>query len=255
MNDVQVRRARTVVLHIGELTIRPGVTAVVGPNGSGKSTLLHAISGLLPATGTIEVLGRAPRETRREVAYVLQAQHASQHLLVTSREVVALARAARRGAVGRLRRDDRAAVDEAMSRLEVTDLARRHLAEMSGGQRQRVFVAQGLAQQAQILLLDEPVAGLDLASTQGIRRVMGEERAAGRTIVVATHDLAEAAHADQVVLLDGRVIAAGPPDEVLVAANLRAAYGGRLLDLGEGRVVLDDGIHHQDHEHTHHDHP
>jgi ABC-type Mn2+/Zn2+ transport system ATPase subunit len=255
MTDVQVRRARTVVLHIGELTIRPGVTAVVGPNGSGKSTLLHAISGLLPATGTIEVLGRPPRESRREVAYVLQAQHASEHLLVTSREVVALARAARRGAVGRLRRDDRAAVDEAMSRLEVTDLARRHLAEMSGGQRQRVFVAQGLAQQAEILLLDEPVAGLDLASTQGIRRVMGEERAAGRTIVVATHDLAEAAHADQVVLLDGRVIAAGPPDEVLVAANLRAAYGGRLLDLGEGRVVLDDGIHHQDYEHAHHDHP
>lgn len=254
MEDVRVRRARSVVLHIGDLTIRPGITAVVGPNGSGKSTLLHAISGLLPVSGTVEVLGRDPREARRHVAYVLQSQHASEHLLVTSGEVVALARAARRGAVRRLRRDDRAAVEEAMSRLEVTDLARRHLADMSGGQRQRVFVAQGLAQQADILLLDEPVAGLDLASAQRIRRVMREERAAGRTIVLATHDLAEASRADQVVLLEGRVIASGPPDEVLVPANLRAAYGGRLLDLGEGRVFLDDGVHHEDYEHLHHDH-
>lgn len=230
------------------------MTAVVGPNGSGKSTLLHAIAGLLPVTGRIDVLGGAPRRARRHVAYVLQAQHASEHLLVTAREVVALARAASAGPFVPLNRSDRRIVDEAMRRLDVAGLARRHLADMSGGQRQRVFVAQGLAQQAPILLLDEPVAGLDLPSIQRIRDAIDHERAAGRTILVATHDLAEAARADHVVLLDGRVVAAGPPAEALAATHLREAYGGRILDLGDGAVVLDDGVHHDDHEHHHHDH-
>ena len=241
---MRVTRAREIALTVDQLDIGPGVTAVVGPNGSGKSTLLHAVSGLLPASGTIEVLGAAPHTARPDIAYVLQAQHASEHLLITSREVVALARAAQRGAIGRLRPDDRDAISSAMKRLEVSDLARRHLGDMSGGQRQRVFVAQGLAQDADVLLLDEPVAGLDLASTQGIRRIIEEERNAGRTVVLATHDLASAARADMVVLLNGTVVASGSPSEVLVPAHLRTAYGGRVLDLGDGLIALDDDTHH-----------
>jgi ABC-type Mn2+/Zn2+ transport system ATPase subunit len=254
MDGVAVARGHTTVLTVDHLELRPGVTAVVGPNGSGKSTLLHAISGLLSSTGTVSVFGRRPVESRRRVAYVLQTQHASEHLLVTAREVVAMARAADRGAFAPLRRADRAIVDEAMHRLEIAELGRRHLAEMSGGQRQRVFVAQGLAQRADILLLDEPVAGLDLVSSQNIRRVIAEERAAGRTIVVATHDLDEAARADHVVLLNGEVIAAGAPAAVLTPENLRIAYGGRVLELGDGVVAVDDGVHHDDLEHVHHDH-
>ena len=106
-----------------------------------------------------------------------------------------------------------------------------------------MFVAQGLAQDADVLLLDEPVAGLDLPSAERIREVVADERAAGRTVVIATHDLDEAARADHAVLLAGRVVAAGPPGEVLTADNLRVAYGGHLLDLGDGVVVLDDGAH------------
>lgn len=241
------------MLRVDRLELRPGVTALVGPNGSGKSTLLHAVTGLLPTTGEVRVLGRRPTEARRHVAYVLQTQHASEHLLVTAREVVTLARAANRGAIGRLRRADRRIVDEAMERLDITDLANRHLAEMSGGQRQRVFVAQGLAQQAEIVLLDEPVAGLDLPSTQRIRAVITEERDAGRTIVVATHDLADAARTDCVVLLNGAVVATGAPGDVLVPHHLRAAYGARVLDLGRGEIAVDDGVHHDDHEHIHHE--
>ena len=94
-----------------------------------------------------------------------------------------------------------------------------------------------------MLLLDEPVAGLDLPSAERIRDVVADERAAGRTVIVATHDLDEAARADHVVLLAGRVVADGRPDEVLTADNLRAAYSGRLLDLGHGVVALDDGAH------------
>jgi ABC-type Mn2+/Zn2+ transport system ATPase subunit len=255
MSQVRIDRGRTTALAIDELALPHGVTALVGPNGSGKSTLLHALAGLLtPASGEITVLGHPPLRARRHVAYVLQTQHASEHLLVTAREVVALARATTRGPFGRLRPDDRAAVERAMARLDVGGLARRHLAEMSGGQRQRVFVAQGLAQDAEVLLLDEPVAGLDLASAQTIRSVIDDERAAGRVVIVATHDLDEARRADHVVLLNGRVVASGEPGDVLRPDRLREAYGARVLDLGDQTVTVDDGVHHHDHEHHHHEH-
>lgn len=254
VRHLRVDRGAATALSIDHLDIRRGTTALVGPNGSGKSTLLHTISGLLqPSTGSVTVFGRSPTESRPQIAYVLQEQHASEHLLVTAREVVTLARAAVRGPFGRLRSGDREAVDRAMDRLDVGTLARRHLAEMSGGQRQRVFVAQGLAQQADILLLDEPVAGLDLASAQAIRTVIDQERASGRVVIVATHDLDEARRADHVVLLNGRVVASGPPTDVLIPERLREAYGARVLDLGDQMVTVDDGVHHHDHEHHHHD--
>jgi len=135
-------------------------------------------------------------------------------------------------------------VDAALERLGVADLANRHLADMSGGQRQRVFIAQGLAQDADILLLDEPVAGLDLASEQTIRGAIDEECLSGRTVVVATHDLDEASRADRVVMLNGTVIAAGSPAEVLQPQFLRQAYRGRVLELGDGSIAVDDDHHH-----------
>ena len=247
MRDVRVHRGGREVLFVDELRIPSGVTALVGPNGSGKSTLLHAIAGVLPTkSGSMSING--------DVAYVLQTQHASEHLLVTAGEVVALARAADRGPFGRLRAADRAAIETAMERLDVADLSKRHLAEMSGGQRQRVFVAQGLAQKADVLLLDEPVAGLDVVSIRQIRRIISEERDAGRAVVVATHDLDEAARADHVVLVKGTVISSGTPAEALTPEHLKAAYGGRVLELGDDLVAIDDGVHHDDHEHHHHDH-
>jgi len=243
--DVLIERGHATVLDVYHLEIEPGYTALVGPNGSGKSTMLHAIAGLLrPTVGSVRLSSSnsAARSGDARVAYVLQSQHASDHLLVTAREVVQLAR--RSGRFGQARRDDRQVVDEVMERLGVTDLANRHLADMSGGQRQRVFIAQGLAQSAEVLLLDEPVAGLDLASEQTIRQAIEDERASGRTVVVATHDLDEATRADQVVLLNGGVVAAGPPAEVLQPANLRKAYRGRVLELGDGSVAVDDDHHH-----------
>ncbi len=238
-----VRQGRS-VLQVPSLRLRPGVTALVGSNGSGKTTLLHTIAGLLrPAAGRVTVLDGDPVEARGRVAYVLQATAVSAHLLVTVEEVVALARAARRGPVRRLRPSDRQIIRAAMERLDVADLARRQLAELSGGQRQRVFVAQGLAQEAAVLLLDEPVAGLDLPSADRIRSVVAAERDAGSTVLIATHDLDEAARADEVVLLAGQVVAAGRPRAVLTADHLRLAYGSSLLDLGDRFVAIDDGAH------------
>ena len=234
------------MLEVDHLDLAAGsVTSVVGPNGSGKSTLLHAVAGLLDGdTGSVEVLGTDPVTARSRVAYVLQAVAVTEHLPITVREVVTMGRYAVRGPFGRLRAADRDAVDRAIERLELADLAQRHLGELSGGQRQRALVAQALAQEAEVLLLDEPVTGLDLASVERIRRVVDEERAAGRTVVVATHDLADARTADHLVLLAGRVVASGPPSTALTRRSLAEAYGSRLLRLDGDTVLLDDGAHH-----------
>lgn len=239
---LELRRSGRTVLAVDELSLAAGtVTALVGPNGSGKSTLLHAMAGLLaPAAGTLTVRG--------DVAYVLQSMAATEHLPITVGEVVTMGRYGQRGPFGRLRPADRALVADALERLELGDLVRRPFGELSGGQRQRALVAQALAQDAAVLLLDEPLTGLDLASADRIHEVVEGERDRGRTVVVATHDLPEAQRADHVVLLAGRVVRAGPPGAVLTADALAEAYGGRLLRLGGGALLLDDGAHH-DHGH------
>lgn len=228
------------------------VTSLVGPNGAGKSSLLNAIVGLLPVeSGTLKVLNGTPSELRRRVGYVMQSAKVNEQLPVTVREVVTMGRFATRGAFGRMTAEDRRMVDESIDRLELGDLTGRHLHELSGGQRQRVFVAQGLAQGGDLLLLDEPVTGLDVVSRQHILDVVAEERLAGRTIVMTTHDLSEAADTDHVLLLAGRVVASGTATEVLTAANLADAYGGRLLRLADGMVLIDDPHHHaHGHDHT-----
>ncbi len=244
VDRARLARGQRVVLEVELLRLRAGVTAIVGANGSGKSTLLHAFGGLLtPTSGTVRVLDRRPVDVRSRVAYVLQAQDVPSQLLVTAREVVALGRAARLGPFRRFRPPDDDAVQMALQRLELEELAGRHIAELSGGQRQRVFIAQGLAQQAEVLLLDEPLAGLDLASAERIRVVMEEERTAGRVVLLATHDLDDAARADHVVLLAGRVVADGAPAAVLTAAHLRAAYGARVLELDDRVIAVEDDAH------------
>ena len=218
------------------------VTALIGPNGSGKSTLLNALAGLLaPRAGRLEVPARG---RRGGVAYVLQATDVNEHLPLTVQEAVTMGRYADVGLVGRLGPADRAAVDAAMAALDIADLARRSLHELSGGQQQRAFVAQGLAQGADVLLLDEPITGIDIVSRQHILDAIEAERAAKRTVVVSTHDLGDASTADHVLLLAGRVVASGPPEQVLTDDHLAEAYGGHLLRLGGRTLILDDHPHH-----------
>lgn len=220
-----------------------GVTAVIGPNGSGKSTLLGAVAGLIePEAGEIDVPARANGPHR--VAYVLQTTKVNEALPVTVREVVLMGRFASAGAFGRVgRAGDRAAVEEAMARVGVADLAHRHLTELSGGQRQRVFVAQGLAQDHDLLLLDEPLTGVDIPSARAIDAVIHDETHRGCTVIMTTHDLSEAQAADHVVLVAGRVVASGAPADVLTETNLLDAYGLSLLHVEEGQILLDDPAH------------
>lgn len=234
--------ARTVVEQATFDIPRAAITALVGPNGAGKSTVLNAIAGLLePSSGSLEVPARGQRGG---VAYVLQATHANEHLPITVADTVAMGRYASAGLLRRLGPADRAAIDAAIDALGLHDLAHRPLRELSGGERQRAFVAQGLAQHADVLLLDEPVTGVDLVSRQHILDAIAAERAADRAVLVTTHDLGDAAAADHLLLLAGRVVASGPPDEVLTEENLADAYGGHLLRVGAGTLILDDHPHH-----------
>ncbi|MDG2161784.1 MAG: ATP-binding cassette domain-containing protein [Acidimicrobiales bacterium] len=147
--------------------------------------------------------------------------------------------------------DDHAAVDDAAGRLGVRDLIDAPLDRLSFGQRQRVLVAQALARQADVLLLDEPITGLDLVSQEQILDVMEAERDAGRIVVLSTHHLDEARHCDRVLVLDGRLVAAGSPEEVLVPHVLREAYGEKVLgdyahhDHGHALLLVDDHGHGQ----------
>lgn len=217
------------------------ITALIGPNGAGKSTLLNALAGLLrPRRGTLTV---PARQRRGGVALVLQATEANGRLPLTVAEVVAMGRYPYHRLWGRMNQADRMAIESALDILQIRDLSRAQLQEISGGQRQRALIAQGLAQEADVLLLDEPYTGLDILSRASIHQAVEHERDAGRAVILSTHDISDAAAAEQVVLLAGRVVAAGPPKDTLTDANLSAAYGARLVHLGEGHALLDDPHH------------
>ncbi len=238
IRDLAVSYHGQTALRDVDLDIGPGATmAVIGPNGSGKSTLLKAIAGVeRPDSGTIAI------EPKVVPAFVLQSTDVDRSVPVSVRETVAMARYPTLGLFGRFRDRDRLAIDDAMARLAVDDLADRQLHDLSGGQRQRVLVAQGLAQQSSLLLLDEPITGLDVVSRSVILDVIDEERSGGRTVILTTHNLDEARRCDLVLLLAGAPVAIGPPDEVLREEHLRVAFGGRFIRVGDD-LILDDPHH------------
>ena len=225
--NVVISRGERVALRDSDFVIPQGsITAIIGPNGSGKSTLLHAIAGLLPiSSGALSVLGATPQLSQPQIAYVLQYTTVPKGTPLTVREAVGMGRYPSLGLLRRPRSQDRQRVRQAMERLDITHLADRHLAELSGGQRQRVYVAQGITQDHSMLLLDEPLTGLDINSAKTIDSIIHEEPERGCSVVLTTHDLEEARAANHVILTDGHVVASGPPPDVLTAANLATAYG------------------------------
>jgi manganese transport system ATP-binding protein len=249
---VRVARDGKIVLEESDFTIpEASITAVVGPNGSGKSTLLHAITGLLPRiSGDLTVLGATPEKARDQVAYVLQHMNVHQGIPMTVREVVSMGRYPGKGVLSRLSTHDRQQVSDAMELLGIDDLAGRQVFKLSGGQRQRVFVAQAIAQEHTVLLMDEPLTGLDIHSAQTIDDIIHQEPARGCSVVFTTHDLEEARAADNVILMNGAVVACGAPDAVLTSENLTTAYGLGLLhpEHSESLGIIDDA-HDQFHNH------
>lgn len=204
------------------------MSAIVGPNGSGKSTLLRAAMGMVPVdAGSVTILGETGRAALRRVAYVPQREAVDWDFPITVREVVEMGRYPAAGWLRRLRAADREIVDESLERVGMTAYARRQIGRLSGGQRQRVFVARALAQRADVMVLDEPFAGVDARTEAALLRLFAELRdREGRSIVVVHHDLHTVRSAfDWTLLLNVRAIAEGPAQAVLTEENLRRAYG------------------------------
>ncbi|WNB84619.1 metal ABC transporter ATP-binding protein [Cellulomonas sp. ATA003] len=220
------------VLALDDVTVRLAtgrVTGLIGLNGSGKSTLMKSVMGIVrPTSGSVSVLGRTPTDARRAglVGYVPQSEDVDWTFPISVREVVTMGRYGRLGPLRRTRPADVAAVSAALARVDLAALADRQVGELSGGQRKRVFVARCLAQEAPVLLLDEPFAGVDRRSEAGITTLLRDLVTEGRSVLVSTHDLgALPALADDVVLLGTRVLATGRPDDVLAPQHLARVMG------------------------------
>jgi ABC-type Mn2+/Zn2+ transport system ATPase subunit len=232
------------------LAVAPGATlAVLGTNGSGKSTLVRTMAGLLPpVAGSLRVLGGPPGASPARVAYLGQSQPSGFVLPLRAVDVVAMGRFPARGLVGRMRDEDRRLVREGMARMGIADLADEPLGSLSGGQRQRVHLARCLAWRAELLILDEPTAGLDIAGRELLSAALAEERRRGAAVVVCTHDVADALGAEGALLLARRVVGYGPPAEVLTRDAVMETFGLVLAELPGGTDLVMDPVHRHDHD-------
>jgi manganese/iron transport system ATP-binding protein len=239
----------TFILKVADLTVRyngthalEGVSfgvqagervAIVGPNGAGKSTLFKALVGLLhPTRGTMETNGA-------EFGYVTQRSAVDWSFPVTVHDVVMMGRIAKMGWLRWQRASDREIVQRCLAQVGMLGYASRQIKELSGGQQQRVFIARALAQEATILLMDEPFAGVDAPSQEAILEIIERLHGQGVTILVSTHDLNLAVERfDQLALLNRQLIAYGPPQQAVTPETLAAAYGGQALWRGEDYAMV-----------------
>jgi manganese/zinc/iron transport system ATP- binding protein len=217
------------------------LVGIVGPNGAGKSTLMKAMLGLIPRdSGTAEVLGQPISQSRHRIAYVPQTEAVDWDFPVTVFEVVLMGRYGRLGLLGRPSRADRRAAVEALERVEMQNFRDRHIRRLSGGQQQRVFLARALCQQADVLFLDEPLAGVDAATERAIFALIDRLTSEGKTLLVVNHDLSLLNRFDMIMLLNQRLVAYGPPSEVVTDDNMQFTYSGRLSVLERADDALRD---------------
>lgn len=219
------------VLYGIDFSVEPGqLVGILGPNGAGKSTLLKCIMRLIPGcSGWVKIFGSNEAKMLKRVAYVPQRESVDWDFPVCVRDVVMMGRTAPLGLFRRPGREDRALVEAALERVGLSELGERQIGELSGGQQQRVFIARALAQQSDLLLLDEPFAGVDATTEALILEVLKELRSQGKTLLMVHHDLPTARdYFDSVLLINMRLVAYGATPEVLTPDTLSQAYAGRL---------------------------
>ncbi len=234
-------------LHAGERV------AVVGPNGAGKSTLFKVVSGVLqPSSGDVTIFGSQPGR-HVCIAYIPQRSQVDWNFPVSVADVVMMGRSAKLGPLNWPRKRDWDFVQHALETVQISDLASRQISQLSGGQQQRMFIARALAQEAELMLMDEPLTGLDTPSQEGLLDLLDTLRGQNVTVMVATHDLDQAAtHFDRIMLLNHRIVAFGEPKTALQTNNLVRAYGGRLRTTENGNIVaVDDCCDEGEHDHVH----
>ena len=205
--------------------------SLLGPNGAGKSTLLKALAGILPPShGEVRLHGRAVRRPSSAIVYVPQRSGVDWGFPVSVLDVALLGRGLRRSRFAPLGGRDRRDALDALERVGMRHLAAVQIGQLSGGQQQRAFLARALVQDGAVYLLDEPFAGVDVPTQELLVGLFGRLRDAGKTIVYASHDIAQAvASSDRIMLLNRRLVAAGPPARTMTEANLRAAFGGQAI--------------------------
>ncbi|MDH5506508.1 MAG: metal ABC transporter ATP-binding protein [Anaerolineae bacterium] len=217
--------------------------AVVGPNGAGKSTLFQVIAGVLPASsGSVAISGHQP-SGHICIAYVPQRNDVDWDFPVTIADVVMMGRIGKLGLLRGPKEADWKLVHECIDMVGLTALAGRQINALSGGQQQRMFIAQAVAQEAELLMMDEPLSGLDAPSQEEVFDILTQLSKRGVTVMIATHDLGlAAARFDQAMLLNQRLLGFGAPDEIFTEERLRAAYGGhlQLIPTDEGVLVIGD---------------
>jgi ABC-type Mn2+/Zn2+ transport system ATPase subunit len=222
--------------------------ALVGINGSGKTTLLKTIVGLLPPIkGKITVLGHPPGKDPQQLAYLSQFHDSGFILPLRVKDVVQMGRFTEKGLFGRMTRLDEEIITSSMRRMGIEDLRDAPLRMLSGGQQQRVYMAQVLARQADLIVLDEPTSSLDASGRELFSRIMDEERRRGAMLVVSTHDIQLASECDQAMLLAHEVVAVGPGEDILTPEALLKTFGIVLLYQGEDKGV---GIVEREHGHN-----
>jgi len=241
IHALTVAYQRKPVLWDVDFDAQPGtLTAIVGPNGAGKSTLIKACLGLLPAaSGNIEFWGQPHRRVRDRIAYVPQRESVDWDFPVSALDVVCMGRYRKIGWCKPIGRAHKTAAREALDRVGMASLADRQIGMLSGGQQQRVFLARALAQDADLYFMDEPFAGVDMATERAIVALLRELRSAGKTVLCVHHDLQTAPeYFDHALLLNMRVVASGPIAEVFTTERLHQTYGGRLTLLSEAAEAV-----------------
>ncbi|MBS0849875.1 manganese/iron ABC transporter ATP-binding protein [Citrobacter sp. JGM124] len=224
------------------------IAALVGVNGSGKSTLFKAIMGFVRlAGGSISILGQPTRQAlrRNQVSYVPQSEDVDWTFPVLVEDVVMMGRFGHMGMLRIPSHTDKQSVDHALERVGMSDYRHRQIGELSGGQKKRVFLARSIAQDGQVILLDEPFTGVDVKTEEQIIQLLRELRDEGRTLLVSTHNLgAVTDYCDYTVLVKGTVLACGPTRETFTQENLELAFSGVLrhvaLTGSETSVLTDD---------------
>jgi manganese/iron transport system ATP-binding protein len=235
-------------LHVGERV------AVVGPNGAGKSTLFKVVAGVLtPNTGEVTISGAQP-SVHQCIAYVPQRSQVDWNFPVNVADVVMMGRSAKLGLLKLPGKKDWDFVNHALETVELANLSKRQISQLSGGQQQRMFIARALAQEAELMLMDEPLTGLDTPAQESLLDLLDTLKEQKVTVMVATHDLEQAArHFDRIMLLNHKIIALGEPSTVMQTEKLLQAYGARFKPAnGQSSVLpLDDSCcDDEKHEHV-----
>ena len=211
------------------------VIGIMGPNGSGKSTLLKAIMGVInPTTGYTKLYDQELEKVRHKVSYVPQRQEIDWDFPASVWDVVSMGRFHIRGLFKRLTSEDNDIIKESLEKVNMLGFAKRQISQLSGGQQQRVFLARALAQQGELFLMDEPFAGVDVATEELIVDLLKDMKSKGKTLVIVHHDLHTAqSYFDHLVLMNTRLVACGKTSEVFIDQILTDTYGGKLTTIAK----------------------